>query len=71
MRGLKPEKKIGAVFGSYGWGGGAKRWLESEIKAIGIELIESDLRFKFKPIEDELEKAREYGRMIAKKVKTI
>jgi flavorubredoxin len=71
MRGLKPEKKIGAVFGSYGWGGGAKRWLESEIKTIGIELIESDIEFKFKPVENELEKAREFGRMIAKKIKTI
>jgi len=24
MKGLKPQKKIGAAFGSYGWGGGAK-----------------------------------------------
>jgi flavorubredoxin len=71
MRGLKPEKKIGAVFGSYGWGGGAKRWLESEIKAIGIELIESDIEFKFKPVEEELEQAREFGRMIAKKTKNV
>ncbi|UCH32913.1 MAG: FprA family A-type flavoprotein [Candidatus Bathyarchaeota archaeon] len=69
MKGLRPQKKFASVFGSYGWGGGAKGEAESLIKATGLELIESDLEFKFRPSENELNKAIEFGRMIAKKVK--
>jgi flavorubredoxin len=69
LRGLKPQNKIGAVFGSYGWGGGAKKWLESEMKATGIELLESDLEYVLRPTEKEYEKTKEYGRRIAKKIK--
>jgi len=69
MKGLKPRKKIGAAFGSYGWGGGAKRAVEAELKAAGIEVIESDLDFNYRPVEEELKKAVDFGRGIARKVK--
>lgn len=68
MKGLRPRKKLAAVFGSYGWGGGAKREAEAMIRAAGIEVLESDLDFSFRPDEKELERARDYGRRIAKKV---
>lgn len=67
MKGLRPQKKFGAVFGSYGWGGGAKREAEAMIRAAGVEVLESDLDFNFRPNERELEKARDYGRRIAKR----
>jgi flavorubredoxin len=69
LRGLKPQNKIGAAFGSYGWGGGAKKFVESEMKAANIELIESALEFLYKPSKEELNKAREFGRIVAKKIK--
>jgi anaerobic nitric oxide reductase flavorubredoxin len=69
MRGLKPMNKIGAGFGSYGWAGGAKRFVEEQMKLAGIELIESDLDFVFKPNEDEWKKSYDFGVMIAKKLK--
>jgi flavorubredoxin len=68
MRGLKPVNKIGAAFGSYGWGGGAKRFVEAEMQAAGVQLIESDFDFVFRPSEAELKRAFEYGKMIAGKV---
>ena len=68
MKGLRPQKKFAAVFGSYGWGGGAKREAEAMIRAAGIEVMESDLDFNFRPNERELERARGYGRKIASKV---
>jgi flavorubredoxin len=68
MKGLKPRKKIGAAFGSYGWGGGAKRAVEAELKAAGIEVIESDLDFNYRPVEEELKMAVDFGRDIARKV---
>ena len=69
MKGLKPKNKIGAAFGSYGWGGGAKRASEAELKAAGIELIENDLDFQYRPTEAELRKAVDFGKDIANRVK--
>ena len=69
MRGLKPINKIGAAFGSYGWGGGAKRFIEEQMKLTDIELIENSLDYKFKPTDDEWQSAYDFGVMIAKKVK--
>ena len=69
MRGLKPMNKLGAAFGSYGWGGGAKRFIEEQMKLTDIELIENSLDYKFKPTDDEWQSAYDFGVMIAKKVK--
>jgi len=69
MKGLRPKNKIGAVFGSYGWGGGAKRAAEAELKAAGVELVASDLDFVYRPVEDELKRAVEFGRGIASRVR--
>ncbi|MGD2142236.1 MAG: FprA family A-type flavoprotein [Candidatus Bathyarchaeota archaeon] len=68
LEGLKPRKKVGAFFGSYGWGGGARKAVETSLEAAGIELIESELDFKFRPKDSELNKAREIGRTVAKKI---
>jgi flavorubredoxin len=68
MRGLKPVNKVGAAFGSYGWGGGAKRFVEAEMQAAGIQLLESDLDFVFRPGAEELRRAFDYGKMVAGKV---
>jgi len=64
MKGLKPQKKIGAAFGSYGWGGGAKRVVEAELKASGIELIENKLDYNYAPNQAELELAVEFGKEV-------
>jgi flavorubredoxin len=70
MKGLKPKNKVGAVFGSYGWGGGAKRAVDAELRATGIELMEGDLDFKFRPTREELDKATNFGKEIARKIKS-
>jgi len=68
MKGLKPRNKMGAAFGSYGWGGGAKRAVEAEMKAAGVELLESGLDYNYRPTEKELEEAVEFGRTVARKI---
>jgi flavorubredoxin len=68
LKGLKPKLKIGAFFGSYGWGGGARKDVEAGLKAAGIELLEGELEFKFRPGAEELLKAREFGRTLAGKI---
>jgi flavorubredoxin len=68
MRGLKPMNKIGAAFGSYGWAGGAKKVVEAEMQAAGIQMVESDIDFVFKPSGDEAKRAYAFGVGIGEKI---
>ena len=68
MRGLKPVNKIGAAFGSYGWAGGAKKIVETEMQASGIQMVDSDIDFVFKPNGDEAKRAYAFGQMMGDKV---
>ncbi len=68
LRGLKPMNKIGAAFGSYGWAGGAKKVVETEILAAGIQLVESDIDFAFRPDGDEVKKAYAFGVSVGEKI---
>jgi flavorubredoxin len=69
MRGLKPQGKVGAAFGSYGWAGGAKRVVEEEMRQAGVELIENDLEFSYRPTDDERRRCFEFGAVVAEKAK--
>ena len=68
MKGLKPRNKIGSFFGSYGWGGGARKAVETELKAAGVDLIENDLDFRFRPTTADLNKTRKFGESLAQKI---
>ncbi len=68
VRGQKPRAKRVAVFGSYGWGGGAVSYIEDRLKQSGFQIIET-LECRGPPREAELEKARNLGRLIAKNIK--
>jgi flavorubredoxin len=69
MEGLRPKNKIAAVFGSYGWGGGATAAIEKSLKNAGMEIAAPALTLKWVPNEAELKKCYEYGQEFAKKVK--
>ncbi|MEM2900935.1 MAG: FprA family A-type flavoprotein [Thermoplasmata archaeon] len=67
MKGLKPMNKIGAAFGSFGWGGGAVKAIENEMKEAGI-LLEPSISCKYVPNEDEIKKCKEFGASFASKI---
>lgn len=69
LKGLKPKNKIGAAFGSHGWGGGGVKAVQQEFEQTGVELIDSNLAFKFVPDETEIQKCVDFGREIAAKIK--
>lgn len=69
LKGLKPTGKIGAAFGSYGWAAKAVQQMEEDLREAGIEVVEADLSFKFAPHEGEIEKAFEFGKAFARRVK--
>ena len=68
LKGLKPRGKLGAVFGSFGWGGGARRAVEEELRAAGVELMEGGLDFRYRPTDAELEGARQFGVELAGRI---
>jgi len=70
LKGLRPKGKTTAVFGSYGWGGGAIRAIEAECKAMGLEALADALAVKYVPDQDELQMCVEYGRRIADGIKS-
>ncbi|MFC2122544.1 FprA family A-type flavoprotein [Bacteroidota bacterium] len=69
LKGLRPRNKIGFAIGSYGWGGGAVKKAEDELKEAGVELVEEGIGVKFNPLPDELEKCRLAGKSLAEKIK--
>ena len=69
IKGLKPRGKIGAAFGSYGWGGGAIETIEGKLKQAKVEIVLPALTVKWVPDEKELGRCREFGVEFAKKIK--
>lgn len=69
LKGLKPKGRIGAAFGSYGWGGGAVKIIQQEMKLTGIEVLPSDLSCNFVPDKEMLAKCRSFGSQMARRVK--
>ncbi|MFW2366708.1 MAG: FprA family A-type flavoprotein [Desulforhopalus sp.] len=68
MRGLKPAKKIGASFGSFGWSGEAVGLMNNALEEMKIEVIEDGLRLKYVPDSDKLEECVAMGRRIGQKL---
>ncbi|MGB9662865.1 MAG: FprA family A-type flavoprotein [Moorellaceae bacterium] len=68
--GLRPgSKKLGAAFGSYGWGGGAQKIIEERLQAARLSLIESGLAVKWVPSAEDLERCYQFGKDIAARIK--
>jgi flavorubredoxin len=65
LKGLHPLKKKGVAFGSYGWGGEAVKAIESEMKAMGIDVIEPGLGIMYVPGEDDLKSCMQLGERVA------
>lgn len=69
LMGLRPNNKIWAAFGSYGWAGGALRAINEKLRSGGFETVES-LEIRFRPDLEDIEKCYSMGRKIASKVKS-
>ncbi len=68
LKGLKPKNRIAAVFGSYGWAGGAIASIGNILKETGIEIVQPSLGIQFVPDENELARCYAFGRDFAKKI---
>ena len=66
VKGLKPRRKIGLAFGSYGWSGQAAGMIAEEMKNIGWEMPLEKLRITYIPDDEELEGVKEIARQLVK-----
>ncbi len=68
LRGLRPKDRIVGAFGSYGWGGGAVKWLYDRFKDMKIETMEPGVQVQFMPSSDDEKKCYDFGREFARRV---
>jgi len=68
VAGLRPKGKIWASFGSYGWGGGAVRATNKQLKEAGFEVLEPGPQIQYAPNPEELQRCKEFGKKIAEKI---
>ena len=69
FKGLKPQNRLAAAFGSYGWAGGAVKDIEEILKSAGIELAMPGISVKYVPDENEIKQCYEFGKAFAAKIK--
>jgi len=65
MKGLKPQNKVGAAFGSYGWSGEAVRQVTEELQAMKFEMVEPGMKVQYVPDKDAISACEDFGRKIA------
>lgn len=61
-------KKFAASFGSYGWSGEAVYNIDKRLKELRMKITQPGLRINFKPSEDELQSAFDFGKDFVEKL---
>jgi anaerobic nitric oxide reductase flavorubredoxin len=70
LGGLKPTGRLGGAFGSYGWSSGAVEQITERMTEIGFTMVGEPYKQKYRPTDDELTAAFEWGRGFARAVKS-
>ena len=65
MKGLKPQNKVAAAFGSYGWSGEAVKLINREFGDMKFQIIDPGLKVHYVPNEEGLEACRELAKKVA------
>ena len=68
IKGLRPRKRIGFAFGSFGWGGQAVREIEEVMQELKWDIPKESISFKYIPSNNELEAVKEIGKSLGEYV---
>jgi flavorubredoxin len=68
LKGLKPQNKVAAAFGSYGWSGEAVKLITKELEEMKFKVVDPGLRVQFVPDHEALQACRELAKKIAKEL---
>jgi flavorubredoxin len=69
IKGLRPQNKIAAAFGSYGWSGEAVKILNKDFEEMKLNIIDPGVKVQYVPDEADLERCFELGVKLAKALK--
>jgi flavorubredoxin len=69
IRGLRPQNKLAAAFGSYGWSGEAVKILNREFEEMKWETVDPGVKVLYVPDEKDLKRCFDLGVTLAKKLK--
>jgi len=67
MKGLRPQNKIGAAFGSHGWSGEATKLITKELEAMQFEVVEP-IRRQYVPDRQSLEDSYTFGQNLGRQI---
>ncbi len=65
---LRDRGKLAAAFGSYGWSGEGAEIIENTMKNLKLKLFGQRMTIKFNPSEEELTRARNFGKAFGEKL---
>ena len=65
MKGLRPQNRLGASFGSYGWSGEGPKAINEWLESMGFELPVEPLKVQFVPTRETIEGCRSMGAALA------
>lgn len=68
IKGLKPQNKIGAAFGSYGWSGEAVKLIEKEFETMNFKISNPGLKIQYVPDQQGLANCYDFGEQIGKAI---
>ena len=68
FKGLKPQNKLAAAFGSYGWSGESVKFINNTFEEMKLEIIDPGVRVQYVPDEESLNACRALGKKIAEKL---
>ncbi len=68
LKGLKPQNKVAAAFGSYGWSGEAVKLITKELEEMKFKVVDPGIRVQFVPDKEAIQACRELAKKIAKEL---
>jgi len=69
MKGLRPQNKVAAAFGSFGWSGECVNILKGLLTDMNFEVVEPQVKVKHVPDKDALDQCVELGRTLGRALK--
>jgi flavorubredoxin len=69
LKGLHPRKRLGFVFGSYGWGGQGVGEIEKVLEVLGWDMPQESLNLQYIPDEKELKEVKQAGKALGMHLK--
>lgn len=69
LKGLRPKRKIGAAFGSFGWSGEAVKHITNYMEEMGLDIIGEGIKVKNVPTHEDFQRCFDLGKEIGEAVK--